>query len=570
VASSSYTNFRTVAPGQPNKPDTGTNRDIRCRQIDELIAQSEEARRDVYGPNQDTDDKNFYNLFERERKMPTFRPRIAAPQLQILLLNEVADLTDANVRVFIHKGDERDKEREDAFQMHWKQEFFQLQLVMAQVYAQFSGLAFLEVGNDPFAKQGKGNVWLRARRMGDVYCDPISWWPPDWNWQVIKNRHPLDRIRKWFGKPAEGIRPKGAKTTDLAGPPAGQIEMPPGPMSVTMRGLPTEGSNYEDASQLDVRSCYIHDYTMRELDTGEAKVFEERKIPIPEQVPMYPHGRMVVDCEGVVLSDGDSWCPLGELWPSIPVWATPPWDTVWCPNPKKYTKSLQDAAEQQMTNTFENARRLNQGFLVIHATTGLTANTVGGLPGEVLVVAANSPPGQGIEVKYPPPFPPQMTQLPMSYLALQKEMRGATAARTGNTQPGNIGADLFDAAVNASQSSTRLTAKFFSWSVQKACELLFYTMGKTWTEDMTFRDKTEAAKWTKETDLGDYGIQLPEGAIRPMSQTALRNMVIELRKAGMIDIKHALSWLDVPDADDIAEAIEAEQKLAALAKQKRS
>src|SRR6266481_4676912 len=121
-----YTNFRTVAPGEVAKPQTGNEKDIRSRQIDELISLSEEARRDVYGPNSDTDNKNLYNLFERTRKMPTFRPRISAPQLQILLLNEAADLTDANIRVFIHKGDGRDKDRENAFRQHWRQQFFSL------------------------------------------------------------------------------------------------------------------------------------------------------------------------------------------------------------------------------------------------------------------------------------------------------------------------------------------------------------------------------------------------------------------------------------------------------------
>jgi hypothetical protein len=59
---------------------------------------------------------------------------------------------------------------------------------------------------------------------------------------------------------------------------------------------------------------------------------------------------------------------------------------------------------------------------------------------------------------------------------------------------------------------------------------------------------------------------VPEGAIRPMSETTLRGMVIELKKANMIDTRHALDMLDVPDSDDIADALEAELKLAALAK----
>jgi hypothetical protein len=235
----------------------------------------------------------------------------------------------------------------------------------------------------------------------------------------------------------------------------------------------------------------------------------------------------------------------------------------------KYTKSLQDAAEQQMTNTYENARRLNQGFLVVHESTGLTANSVGGLPGEVVVVAANSQPGAGIDVKYPPPFPPQMIQLPQAYLALQKELRGATPARQGNLNPGNVGADLFDAAVSQASTNTKLAGKFFAWSVQKVCELLFHTMSHSFTEDRVFRYKDEKYVWEKDTEPENYDVHLPEGAIRPMSETALRSMVIELKKAGMIDVRHALDMLDVPEADEIAGAIEKEMQLAALAKLQR-
>ena len=566
----SYTNFRTVTGSDVSKPETGNEKDIRSRQIDELVSISEEARRDAYGPNSDVDVKNLYNLFERTRKMPTFRPRISAPQLQILLLNEAADLTDANIRVFIHKGDQRDKDKEEAFRQHWRQEFFSIQLIMAQVYALFSGTSFLHVGNDPFAYQGHGSVWLRAALQGKVHCDPCSWWPPDWTWQVIETPMQLDKIKQTFGEIADSIRPRGSKTKEIAGPAAGKLEMPPGPMSETIRGLPgPSDSNYDTGGPLNVRSAYVIDPSVRELTREEALAIEAKKLRVPKYIPMYPHGRMVVDCEGTVLSDGDAWLPLGDMWPAIPVWALPPWDTVWCPAPPKYTKSLQDAAEQQMTQNYENSRRLNNGMIIVHASTGLTANSIAGLPGEVVVVSANSPPGQGIEIKYPTGFPPAMVELPLKYLALQKELRGATAARSGQMQPGNVGPDLFEAAVSQSQGGTRLTGKFFAWSVQKACELLFYTMSHSFTEPRTFRDKDKAFTWKEDTEADKYSIQLPEGAIRPMSQTALRSMTIELKKAGMIDTRHALEMLDIPMADEIAEALEKEMSLAALAKLQR-
>jgi hypothetical protein len=562
-----YTQFKTVAPkGAPKTTDDATGKDIRARQMDELERISEDARKEVYGSTHDLDCKNFYNLFERTGRTPSFRPRIAAPQLQILLLAEAADATDTNMRVFIHKKDERDKDREKAFQEHWKKNFFNLQLLMAQVYAQFTGTSFLQAGNDPLARRGKGNVWLRPRMQNTVRVDPVSPWPDDWSWMILKDKVYLDKIRKETPDHADEVRREAGVSANLTGGPAGSLEMPAGPMAATVRGLPFGEQNYTTEGLMNRRTLYCLDQTLRKVTEAEVAAFKENKLPVPEALPMYPNGRMVVEVEGTVLVDGDSWCPLPELWPAYPVWANPPWDNVWCPAPMKYTKSLQDAAEQQMTNTYENARRLNQGFVVIHESTGLTANTVGGLPGEILVVAANAPPDGGIHVMYPPAFPPQMIQLPQAYLGLQKELRGATPARQGNMAPGNVGPDLFEAAVSQSQAGTRLTARLFAWSVQKIVELLFFTMAKSYTEEQTFRDKDTVIKWHPDAAAEDYDIQVPEGAVRPMSQSALRAMVIELKKAGMVDTRHALDLLDIPDSEEIAAAIESEMKLAALAK----
>jgi len=561
-----YTNFRTVpATGSSKTEGDASTKDIRARQIDELVRQSETARKEVYGVNHDEDVANFYNLFERTRRMPTFRPRIAAPQLQLLLLQEAAEATDTNMRVFIHKEEGRDKQREKAFQEHWKQEFFNLQLLMAQIYAQFSGTAWLQVGNDPFAKRGKGNVWLRARLPKNVHVDPISPWPEDWTWQVFEDFVYLDQIKKEMPDHAENVKRASAKSENLAGAAAGSLEMPAGPMSVTMRGLPS-GDSYSSDGPMKRRFCYSRDTTMRDLKREEEREFIKHKLKVPDQLPVYPLGRMTVECEGTILVDGHSPLPLGDLWPAYPVWSVPPWDTVWCPAPMKYTKSLQDAAEQQMTNNYENARRLNNGVVVIHASTGITANTFGGLPGEIVVVGANSPPGQGIDIKYPPPFAAQQMDYPMKLLALQKELRGATPARQGNMNPGNVGPDLFEAAVSQSQAGTRLTARLFAWTVQKIAELTFYTMAKSYTDERVYRDKDKVMKWEPDSAAEDYEVQVPEGAVRPMSQSALRSMVIELKKAAMIDTRHALDMLDVPEADEIADAIEKEMALAALAK----
>lgn len=75
--------------------------------------------------------------------------------------------------------------------------------------------------------------------------------------------------------------------------------------------------------------------------------------------------------------------------------------------------------------------------------------------------------------------------------------------------------------------------------------------------------------WQPDEAAEDYDVRLSDGSIRPMSESALRSMVIELRKANLIDARHALQMLDVPDWEEIADALEKEMQLAALAKLQR-
>lgn len=79
-------------------------------------------------------------------------------------------------------------------------------------------------------------------------------------------------------------------------------------------------------------------------------------------------------------------------------------------------------------------------------------------------------------------------------------------------------------------------------------------------------DQSDKIVWQPATAAEDYDIRLADGSIRPMSEAALRSQVIELKKAGMIDVAHALEMLDVPDWEEIAASVQKELELAALAK----
>ena len=484
MSSAPYTVFKTNNASPREGGDSSNEKDPRSKQIDALVRLSEEARSDVYGRSSDDEVRNFYNLRSESKRMPTYKPRISAPQLQILLLSDASDLTDGSIRVFItNKKSGRDSEREKAFQAHWKQEKWSLQLLQSQVYSEFSGTSWLHGYYDPLANEGEGSACMQARLQHTVHVDPISPWPEQWTYQILEGDMYLDEIKRRWPDKAANIKPRTAKSENLAGPPAGGLELPPGPMSVTVRGLPG-GEQYSSDGTLKVRHLFCRDSTLVEPTKTQEAAFIAHGLPVPSYLPKYPNGRMIIDAEGTILVDGDAWLPLGKMWPCVPVWAMPPWDTVWCPSPVKVTRQLQEAAEKLMTQTYENAYRQNNGILLLPEETGLTPDTVGGLPGEILMLAPNSQ----REPKFlnPPQFPAQMIQLPLQYLALQKELQGMSQSRQGNPGAGNISADLFDSAVSQSQSITKLKARLFSYSVEKIAELMMFCMVKFYTKERTF------------------------------------------------------------------------------------
>jgi hypothetical protein len=565
--------FRVV-PGTPwrREDETKQPKDIRSRQLDELQRLSADHRKEIYGPNWDQEQRDFWHVRPYPGRTPTFRPKIQTPQLQTLFISEATDLTDSSIRIYVHNAKGRDLQREKAVQSHWRNIYVNNRLFLAAVQAMGAGTSFVAVGYDPLAAEGQGEVWVRPLDPSRCFPDHRSPYPEDWDWFVYTETATHDEIARRFPDHASEIRVPAATSENLAGPPAAGIELPPGPLSITVRGLPG-GETYRSTGMVTVRYAYVRDMSVVAPTEGQKKEFIAHGIdPPPEYVPKYPNGRYLVDCEGTVLVDGDSWVPNGMM-PFVPVYSMPPLEGVWVPAPMRYTKSLQEAAERLTTQTYENAVRLNNGFLVIREESGLTADSVGGLPGELMVVNANSP-ADSVKVIYPSAMPAQMTQMPLSLLELQRSLQGYSTARQGQPGAGNISADLFESAVEKGQSMTRMRARLFAESVSRVAKLFFLCMCKFYTRDRSFpsrfsREGMEEAKWSPVSAEEEFQCSIDERAIRPMSHARLERLAIELRKANAIDVKHLLEFVEVPEADEIAHGLMEEAKVAAAAKVQR-
>jgi hypothetical protein len=544
------------------------------RQIQELIRLSEEERDRQLGVTWFKDIDLFYTLTGiNSSAAPSFRPRVVMPELQMLMLAEATDISESSPKVFLLKGGKRDKQREQAYQEHWRHQQYNLQLFFAELWALFCGTGFLQVGVDPEGRKGKGEVWMCARDAGATFPDPGCLDSRHWVYVGFQDKMYLDEIcRLWpdtgarLRRQAKGFASARIGVGDDSGP--GGLSLPEGPMRYGSGSVPQQ--KVLGDGRLLVTQLHINDYSTEALSESERKRIAEMLGPLtpaPDHKLKYPNGRWIVECEGVVLADGDSWVPL-KLFPIIPVQAMPRMKSFWVPPPVRYTKSQQELAEKMLSGVYENAVRLNNGVWFIDERTGIVAEDFGALPGEVRIINAGS---QVPDVKWPNAMPAHFTQLPEMLMAKQRMIQGFTPARAGQSGAGNVSQDLFDATVFQSQVLTRMRSKLMAPSVQSAAELIFYCMSRFYTQQQSFPgfgSDFKMVPWTP-VDGASYDFYLDPGSIQPMSSSYLRALVTALGDKNKLPTKYVLDVLGIPGSAEIAEEQREELELAAMGKLRR-
>jgi len=571
-----HVGYDAIQSGSPRKsePDLlGADKAI-ARQLDELERISKYERDKHLGRDYFNDIENFYGLEDSDDARPSFRPRVRIPQLQTLVLNEAVDITDSSPKIYITKKGERDKEREKFYQANWRQGCYNNRIMEAFVWAMLSNLGYLQIGFNPMARKGRGCTWLDMRNPKTVFPDPYARSDSDWSFLIWEDWMYVDDVhRRW---PDKGylVRPHlYAGEADPYGSVDGALEFPEA--SPLSQGQTQDRKIFRD-NRVRVRHCFMFDTTREKVKDYAGSESEALELVHPRFRYKYPDGRWITECEGVVLADGNNWCPqlpdddLGTF-PLVRLSAMPTISNFWGPPPVKLSRSLQETAERLYTQTFENVVRLNNGVIIIRNNSGLDPQAIGWLPGEVLMINAGTDPPQVIN---PQPLPQHMMTLPANILAIQKELQGYSQARQGNPGAGNISPDLFDASIYASQAMTRLRARMLAESIQRLAQIVFYVQSRYQRlPDRRFigieREEVSFASWEPTDSMDQYDAYLDEGSLRVLSGTALKSVVGALAKAGMLPTKYVLESLDVPNAEEISEEKLRESELAALARVKR-
>lgn len=536
------------------------------RHIDEWQRISQDHRDSSLGKEWFKDVESFYNLSDQGDPLPSFRPLIRIPQLQVLMMHEANDLSETSPRPYIvdHKSEKRDESREAAFQATWRYAQVNYNAMFTTLMSLFTGMCPMQVGYDPDGRQGRGKIWTKMRDPRTFNCDPWTDYDLNWSYVILEDRMHLEQVRAQWPLSSRYVKPKiqGRNASPMIGDSGYGIQMPEGPMSM-IPGLPNNRAIPDD-NRVRVRWCYCLDYAREKIEGNE--------LPPGTIIPAdfewkYPNGRLVVECEGWILQDGDNPYPM-KMFPVVPFWSTLPLYGIWTVPAIRYSKELQHVSERLYTGLFENAVRLNNGVWFIDERTGIDAESFGGMPGEVQVINANSPVP---EMRFPQAMPQHMTQLPQLLLDKQKELQGFTDARAGKPGAGNISPELFDESVVRSQGVTQLRGRLNAVSYQRLAEMIFYTMAK-FKKDQTFFSKSESGyepiKWSAVPRPDLFDIELDEASLQVFSQTQLRKLAGELRKAGLLGVRRTLQAINWPDAEAAAEEVEQEQKLAALAKTK--
>lgn len=545
------------------------DRDPRIAHIDEWQRIAESKRDDVLGIRFFDTVKEFYQLGDLPIG-PRYRPAVRIPELQVMMMREANDLSEFQPQAYIYsqKSSDRMPSIEKGFKSQWNQMNVPYHLLFSFVRSQFYGTGFLQAGIDPMANNGRGRMWTKEREPKSVHMDPATDYTLNWSYLILEDYVHLDEIKRRFPERARFL-PKypGNTTGDLRTSESQTgFRLPDGPFK-SMPAFDSLSTPRGLTSRL--RYALFRDYS-RELllppppISGMPTPVDPKITENPQYKWLYPNGRMIIDCEGVVLADGQIPWPMGRF-NLIPIWATPPLFGPWAVPPTRFSDSLQSLAEKMYSQTFENFYRLNNGVWMIPSSAEIDQSNFGGVAGEKQTYAGEKPP----TLVTPPQFPDSSLKFPEAILQKQRDLHGFTQARQGNPGDGNLSPELFDAAVLRGQGMTQLRGRLASASVLELAKSIAYAM-IAFMPDQKMPLKADAGKFEvvdykrPDESLDDIEMMLDDGSFHVKSQAVVARIAEQLMQKGALPVGEGLDMLGYPDAAKIGEKSDQSRALAAI------
>jgi hypothetical protein len=464
----------------------------------------------------------------------------------------------------------RDLSREVSLQAQWQISKMNLHLLMAGLTARYCGAGWIVSGFDPDLSRARGGMWARSIDPRFVFFDPgtdYTWNPSYAGWVTYMN---LEDIRLKWPITSQAIKPRHTSGgfQPFSGDSGYGIGQPPGPMSSMPSATGQNARTVSSEWRLPVVHCFCRDYTREEVPKPDVPT---TSLIDPEVRLKYPNGRWLIECEGVILQDGDNPYPprrdiVAPRFPLFPHYNLPPLFGPWGIPVTRFTENLQRLSQRFYSQIFENGLRMNNGVWMIDENTGIDIDGFGGLPGEVCAIK----PGSRIpSVVTPNAIGSGSLQAAEKLLALQNDCLAFSASRQGSPGDGNISTDLFDASVLQSSGLLQLAGRFLAETTEMIGTFMFDTMAKYQTKTSLVYKGPEGitlAAWNGQVDPSTFDIALDEASVRPMSEAIIRKITPDLMKAGVVGPERGLRTIGYPDPEGIATEQQTSQALAALAK----
>ena len=380
----------------------------------------------------------------------------------------------------------------------------------------------------------------------------------------------LEDVRLKWPVTSQAIKPRHTSGgfQPFSGDSGYGVNQPPGPMS-TMPSSPGQNAKTQSSEwRVLVNHCFCLDYTREAVEKPDVPT---TSLIDPEVRLKYPQGRWLVECEGVILQDGDNPYPMrrdlaAPRFPLFPNYVLPPLFGPWGIPVTRMTENMQRLGQRFLTQTFENGLRMNNGVWFIDENTGIDIDGFGGLPGEVCAIK----PGTKVpQVVTPNAIGAGSLQAAEKLFTMQNDVLGFSASRQGNPGDGNVSTDLFASAVLQSSGLLQLAGRFLSETAQSVGEFFFDSMCKYQQKStLAYKgpDGITLASWNGQVDPSTYDLALDDASVRPLSEAIVRKITPDLMKAGVVGTERGLRTLGYPDPEGVSEEQQQQMALQALAK----
>jgi len=550
--------------------------------LDELQTYATQGRNKSLGEGFFEEADRFYQFNLPLSRSASYRPLVRLSEVQRLLIQEANEITSPVPKFFITKNGERDKDREKAFQANWVEQDYAAEFLTAEIHAGISGCGFIQPFLDENANNGFGAARIRSRHPRSVYPDPGSLDDSELNYVIFEDYKTVEELRAWFGKRATknislkrevagGGSSRLPRFTNETYPAHG-LQLPYGPM----RSMgPLAGGAFglmgPGAGRIRLRTMFIRDSTAAPFNDELAlRLIERHQLPEPDVLEQFPTGRMICEAQGDLLFDDANPYPA---FPLFRLCAFPAIAGYWAPPPKQYFIDMQNLAEKMFSANFENSYRMNNVVAVVNTNSGLSAENFQILPGETYFV---DPQGGDKPIQFltPPALSADAIALPQWMLAYVREGMGFPPIRQGKAGAGNISAGLADQQTQQGSGLTATKAKMYSRTVKAVGEFQFQLMMQhVGTQKFPFALGGEGpdALWTEpeELQLEQWKCSLDQRSLKVESPSSLRNLALALKRLNAIDNQTLFDWLEAPDAEAMAQRLNQQLMLAAMAAQNK-